>query len=94
MLKKWLKKYGKKKKGEPMTYSISRKYTMPKRFEMLDIGVEGLEYKDDIEKELKFFDVLAKEYYKKHEEIPYAAPPIPIKQVTPLIPKKDGEAPF
>ena len=58
------------------TYHIARKYKMPAQFEMLDLGVEGLESRDDIKKELEEFDKLAKKYKMKNDE------PFPDRVVT------------
>jgi len=51
-----------------MEYKISRKYKMPTQFEMLELGVEGLESREEIVEELKHFDEIAKDYIKKQIE--------------------------
>ena len=49
-------------------YSVNRKYAL-KQFENIDIYVEGLETREEITKELEYFDELAKTYRKKEEDI-------------------------
>jgi len=56
-----------------MTYSVTRKYSL-KQYENIDLGVEGLESKEEIKKTLTEFDSIVKEYKDKlnAKEEPFA----------------------
>ena len=49
-------------------YHIARKYKLPVQFEMLELGVEGLESREEIIEELKQFDKIAETYRQKPKD--------------------------
>ena len=55
-------------KSNKKRYSFNRKYAL-KQYENIDLYVEGLETREEMIKELEYFDEMAKAYRKKEEEI-------------------------